>query len=138
MVFEVGLCVMKHLHFAINSSRSLLKGYCFLEYEVMYCRKVLVFKRNLLLACSFPPKCCYPSTRIHITTCRKPVIIACTVTISPDFTVCVKVTALLQHWQSYAGTQVTNYSSQAVPGGLYSPAFEHTGGKITMCGVWGE
>jgi len=43
--------VMKHLHFAIKSSRSLLKGYCLLEYEVMYFRKVPVFKRNLLLVC---------------------------------------------------------------------------------------
>jgi len=56
----------------------------------------------------------------------------------PGLRVCVKVTTLLRHWQSYAGTQVTYYISQAIPGGLYSPAFEHTGGKITMYGVWGE
>jgi len=75
MVFELVLYVMKHLHFTIKSSLSLLKGYCLLEYEVMQCRKVPVLERNLLLACSFPPKCCYPSARIHSTTCQKPVII---------------------------------------------------------------
>jgi hypothetical protein len=35
MVFELGLYVMKHLHFTIKSSLSLLKDYCLLEYEVM-------------------------------------------------------------------------------------------------------
>lgn len=97
-----------------------------------------MLERNLLLACSFPPKCCYPSTRIHGTTCRKPAIIEWTVTISPDVTVCVKVTTLLQRWQSYTGTRVTNYNSQPIPGGLYSSAYEQTGGKITMCGGMGR